>query len=304
MAIRSIRGKNLTWHYLTDFDQAELKFLKDNFKFHPLDLKDCSGEVQRSKIDIYRNYIFLVLQLPEHSFEDDRVTITQFYVFLGKDYLVVVTKAKLKFLNNLFFRVANNQSLKENIFNQGVEYLLYQILDDVLRQRWKTLGDIDQAIKKIEIDIGEGRGKKVVYKIATMRRLLIQFKTILDPQKLTVNALTRLDVKFIRKDMAVYFDDIDDYIEKVWFSLQSYRDRILSLHEINESLISYRTNKILTLLTLFSVALLPLTVLSGIYGMNIDLPFSNSPGLVWLGFVVLALANVIIFAILKRKDWI
>ena len=104
--------------------------------------------------------------------------------------------------------------------------------------------------------------------------------------------------------LLVYFDDIDDYMEKVGLSLESYRDRILSLHEINESLISYKTNRIMTLLTMFSVALLPLTFLAGIYGMNINLPFSSSPVFVWGIFGILALLLMVTFLILKKNDWI
>ena len=61
MAVKTVKYNNLTWHYITDFGATELGFLKKNYKFHPLDLKDCAGEIQRTKIDTYRNYLFLIL---------------------------------------------------------------------------------------------------------------------------------------------------------------------------------------------------------------------------------------------------
>jgi len=304
MAIKSIVQNNITWHYLTDFGGTELEFLKKNYKFHPLDLKDCGGEFQRSKIDIYKNYIFMVLQLPEYSSTSNRIVVQQIYLFIGKDYLVTVNHEKTKFLNALFYKIANNSKLKDNIFSQGSEYLLYTVMDYILRQRWKIITTLDSKIEKIENDIEEGRGKKVVYEVATLRKTILQFKTILDPQRLVTNALSRIDVKFLRKDMTVYFDDIDDYADKISFLIESYRDRILSLHEINESLLSFRTNRLISLLTLFSVALMPLTLLSGIYGMNIDLPFSDKPGLVWFLFTILGGGVVLTYLSLKRKDLI
>jgi magnesium transporter len=304
MAVRKIKQDKLTWHYLTEFDGPELEFLKNNFKFHPLDLKDCAGEPQRSKIDIYKNYLFLVLQLPIYDVETNRVAIDQMYIFVGKNYLVTVTKGKMKFLNNLYFKIVHNQPLKEHIFSQDAGYLLYRILDYVLRGRWKNLNVLDQKIRNIESDIEEGKGKKVVFNVAALRRILLRFRSIVDPQRSVVNSLSRLEVNFINKEMTVYFDDVDDYIEKLWFALESYRDRILSLYEINESLISYRTNRIITLLTVFSGALLPLTLLAGIYGMNIALPFDQSPHLVWGLFVLLVLVVGGIFLLLKKKDWI
>jgi hypothetical protein len=87
--------------------------------------------------------------------------------------------------------------------------------------------------------------------------------------------------------MLLYFDDLDDFIEKNLFILDGYKDRVLSLQEINESLISFRTNSVMKILTIFSVALLPLTLLSGIYGMNIDLPFAHDPTIIWTLFLLL-----------------
>lgn len=304
MAIKIIKSNNISWYYIIDFSNQDLAFLKENFKFHPLDLKDCAGEAQRSKIDIYKNYLFLVLQLPDFEPNQNKLTINQFYIFMGKDYLITVTREKMKFLNSLFYKTINNKKFKDYIFSQGSGYLLYRILDYVLHQRWKTLSYLDQKIQKIETEIDEGRGKREVFEIAALRRLILEFKSILDPQHLTINTLSRLNVTFLTKEILVYFDDIDDYVEKVWLSLESYRERTLSLHEINESLISYRTNKIMTILMMFSVALLPLTFLAGVYGMNINLPFADSPERIWTMFGILALIIIGIFLILKQKDWI
>lgn len=304
MAIKTLKGKNLSWHYLTDLGQEEVSFLKNNFKFHPLDLKDCTGEVQRSKIDIYRNYLFIILQLPDFDHSRNRVILDELYIFIGKSYLITATKEKLKFLNSLFYKIATNQKMREGIFYQGSGYLLYRILDYVLHQRWGAINFINSEIKRIETDIDESHGKKAVFEIAALRRFILQFKSILDPQRLTVNTLSHVNVTFLEKEILVYFDDINDYIDKVWFSFESYRDQILSLHEINESLISYRTNKVMSILTMFSVALLPLTFLTGLYGMNINLPFATRPIVVWSLFAALFFTIIITFLILKKKDWI
>ncbi|OGY47104.1 MAG: hypothetical protein A2840_00370 [Candidatus Buchananbacteria bacterium RIFCSPHIGHO2_01_FULL_47_11b] len=304
MTQRTLKHGSVVWYNITDFSPDDLKFLKSNFKFHPLDLKDCAGEPQRSKIDVYKNYVFIVLQLPDYQPDGVHVEASQFYIFLSKDYIVTITKGKFKFLNNFYYKVVNNLHAREHIFGQGSEYLLYRILDYVLRQRWKALFNLDDHIRRIELEIDEGQGKRAVLETAALRRTILQFKSILDPQRLVINTLSKLSVSFISKDSEIYFDDIDDYVDKVWFALESYRDRVISLQEINESLISYRTNKIMTLLTVFSVALLPLTFLTGLYGMNIDLPLGDRPVFVWSIFGLLAAMITIIIYTLRRKDWI
>lgn len=304
MSVKTVKSKNLTWHYITDFGSAELDFLKKNFKFHPLDLKDCAGEIQRTKIDTYNNYLFLVFQLPSLDRKNNRVSVNQVYFFVGKNFLVTISKEKIKSLSTFFYKVINNQRLKEDVFSQDSGHVLYRVLDTILRARWSVHGYLDSEIRHVEQDIDKVKGKSSVFEIASLRRVILQLKAIVDPQRLVTNTLSRINVNFLGKDISVYFDDLDDFVEKNWFILEGYKDRILSLHEINESLVSYRTNNVMKILTVFSATFLPLTLLAGIYGMNVELPFNNTPNLIWFLFVILIITLIIIILIFKKKDWI
>lgn len=302
MAIKTIKSSKFEWTYVADFGSDDLSHLKKNFKFHPLDLKDCAGELQRSKIDTYKNYLFIVLQLPVVN--GRKVTINQIYFFLGKNYLVTITKDRSKVLNNLFYKIVNNPKMKEEAFSLGSGYLFYKISDSLLRSGWSVHAKIDKDVARVESDIYEGRGKKSVFEIAELRRLVLQLKAIIDPQKIVTNSMSRTTFSFIDHEMNVYFDDLDDFVEKNWLTIEGHKERLLNLQEINESLISYRTNQIMKVLTIFSVLLLPLTLLSGIYGMNIDLPLSERPTFVWSLFLGLLMIITGIFIYLKKKDWI
>ncbi|MDX9893074.1 MAG: magnesium transporter CorA family protein [Patescibacteria group bacterium] len=304
MAIKTLKLNELSWHYLTDFSQEELNFLKKNFKFHPLDIKDCAGETQRSKIDVYHNYFFLVLQLPYLNKNQKKVDVSQIYFFVSKDYVITISRDRIKDLNTLYYKIVNNQKMREEYFSQGSGYLLYKILDSVLRGSWVVHNYLEQEVRRVEFDIDEGRNKKSVFDIAFLRRIILQLKAIIDPQRILTNNLSRINIKFLNKEMLLYFDDLDDFIEKNLFILDGYKDRVLSLQEINESLISFRTNSVMKILTIFSVALLPLTLLSGIYGMNIDLPFAHDPTIIWTLFLLLlgVIGGILIY--LKKSDWI
>ena len=109
---------------------------------------------------------------------------------------------------------------------------------------------------------------------------------MLDPQRFTINALVHLRLDYIPEEMSNYFDNIHDYIEKMWVEIENCKDSVDGLHLTNESLISQRTNQTIKILTAISVGLMPLTLLSGIYGMNlIYLPYADKP-LVVFGFFV------------------
>lgn len=304
MAVKTVKSNNLTWHYITDFGTAELNFLKKNYKFHPLDLKDCAGEIQRTKIDTYKNYLFLIFQFPVLDRKNNQVSVNQVYFFVGKNFLVTISKEKIKSLNAFFYKVINNQKFKNEVFFQDSGHILYKVLDTVLRSRWDIHRYLDSEIRLVEKDIDKVKGKSSVFKIAALRRVILQLKAIIDPQRLATNALSRIKVTFLGKDISVYFDDLDDFVEKNWFILEGYKDRILSLHGINESLVSYRTNNVIKILTVFSATFLPLTLLAGIYGMNVDLPLSSQPNLIWVLFTILIFAIIIVILIFKKKDWI
>lgn len=304
MAVKTIKAANFSWHYISGFDKEELDFLKKNFKFHPLDLKDITGGLQRSKLDSYKNYLFLIFQLPILDRTNNQVSITQVYFFIGKNFLITISNDRNKALNSYFYKVLNNQKSKEEFFGEESGYAFYRILESVLWSSWDIHEHLDKQITKIERNIDEGTDKSAVFAIADMRRAILKLKSIVDPQKLVTNTLSRTKAEFMPDDIRNYFDDIDDYVEKNWFILESYKDRVLTLHEINESLISYRTTNVIKILTIFSVAFLPLTLLSGIYGMNIDLPLTEHPGYILSMFAILLVFILGVIGILKKNDWI
>ena len=163
---------------------------------------------------------------------------------------------------------------------------------------------LDQPIREIEHSIDGDTQRPLVFDIARLRRHVLRYKSILDPERLVIHSLTSLPPALLGKDLHEYFDDIDDYIEKMWSVLQSYEQRILTLHDINQSLISFQTNRVMKILTVFSVALLPLTLFTGVYGMNITLPFDGHPYAIWSFFVTIALFIALTIFYLKKRDWI
>lgn len=304
MAVKTLKGNNFSWHYITEFGDEELNFLKKNFKFHPLDLKDCAGETQRTKIDFYKNYFFLVLQLPVFDETYMRVSINQVFFFVGKNFVVTIARERMKSMNNFFYRTAKSQKFKQDALSSGAGYLSYRILDTLLRSSWYVHAEIEKKLRDVEQEVDDGQAKQSVFKIAHLRRVILQLKAIIDPQRLLTNTLSRSKFEYLDKDINIYFDDLDDFAEKSLYLLESYKDRIISLQQINESLISFRTNQVMKILTVFSVALLPLTVLTGIFGMNISLPFEQNPEFVWSLFVSLGALLIIVFLYLKKKGWI
>ncbi len=134
---------------------------------------------------------------------------------------------------------------------------------------------------------------------------MLHFRRILDPQRYLVSTLSHTRKPFLDETLSIYFDNIKDYLDKLWVIADTYKETIDGLHLTVESLINQRTNKVIGALTVISVALLPMTLLSGIYGMNIiGLPYAHDPKFVWAMFGGMALFIICIIILMKRRKWL
>ena len=303
MATKIKKYNNVTWLNIVEPNAEDLRYLKNNFKFHPLDLKDVEGESQRSKIDVYADYAFIILRFPVTYKTDNLIGSHELDVFLSKDTLITVQKKKLKSLNQYFYKVANNKKLQHEIYGSRAALLLYHVLAEMYRSSLKLTDGVLRDINQIESQVYEEHTRLAVKNLATARRNVLTFKTVIEPQRSVVRTLVGLETDYLSGDLANYFDDIADYIDRIYAILATGKELIDGLHETNESLNTYRLNRVMKILTIFSVSMLPLTLLTGLYGMNLEsLPLIHNEGLVWYIFGGLAAVIVIIFAILKKRD--
>ncbi|NMC51492.1 magnesium transporter CorA family protein [Candidatus Kuenenbacteria bacterium] len=302
MAIKTIKYKNITWHHIDEVNKDALDFLKSNYRFHPLDLGDVAAEIGESKIDIYKNYFFLILCFPILNRASGRIDLMEMDIFCGPDYLVTVQKGKYKAMRDLYYRLQNNTKNRQSFFGENSGYLLYRVLDVLYRDAKFINSYIARKARELEDEVyNEDSNKETAREIAYLRKKILSLKRIYAPQDEVATALTKLKVSFLPEDLNNYFDDIDDQIDKVLNFLENQKSAMKDLLEVYDSLMNHATNKVIKILTVISVGMLPLTLLSGIYGMNIDLPWANSPSLVLGMFVFLLLFILLVMYIFKRK---
>jgi magnesium transporter len=198
-----------------------------------------------------------------------------------------------------------NRRTKKEWMSGSSGYLLYRLVEALFHNSRPILNNIGKYISILETDIFEGeQDTQSIKQLAVHRRNVLNFRRIIDPQRYLIANLSHTRKMFIQEDMSLYFDDVVDYLNKLWAISDTYKDTIDGLHVTVESLINQRTNKVIGALTVISVSLLPLTLLSGIYGMNIPLPYQQSSSFVW--FMFLGLAGVILFVItvMKKRKWL
>ena len=275
--MESLTWGDLTWVNIERPTERETEYLAQNYPFHPLDLDDCLSRIQRPKIDEYKDYLFLVFHFPVFSKESRVTTPSQVSVFIGENYLITLHKGNLKPLVKLFRECQiDEESCQEN-FSHGPAYLLYRILDRLVDYCLPILNRIGGNIESTEDDIFSSSGMpKAIEDISVLRRDVISFRRIIWPMRAVIGSLEAKIRRFTKMDLAVYFGDTVDHVDKIWDVLDEYKEVIEGLNATHDSLATNRTNDVIRTLTVIATILLPITVIASIFGMNIPLPFQNS----------------------------
>ena len=302
--LESLTWGDLTWVNIESPTERETEYLAQNYSFHPLDLDDCLSRIQRPKIDEYKNYLFLVFHFPVFNIKARVTTTSQLSVFIGEKYLVTLHKGELKPLVKLFKECQIDEESQQENFSRGSGYLLYRIVDRLVDYCLPILNKIVDNIEDIEDNIFSDGMRGAVKGISILRRDIISFRRIIWPMRAVIGSLEPKIRRFTNMDMAVYFGDTVDHVDKIWDALDEYKEVIEGLNDTYDSLATNRTNDVIRMLTIIATILLPITVVASIYGMNIPLPFQNSSySLLFVFLIMLTIIGGMLY-FFHRQRWI
>src|SRR5580765_2218625 len=292
--VAELSANGLTWIHLDPpIDPETVNALRERFGWHPLDVEDVLSKRQRPKIDDYADegYLFGVLHFPAYDKNVQRLNSGELDFFIGSDYLVTISNVELLPVTRLFSRVQDDEALHEN-------------LDDLYDYCFPILDKIAYKLESIEDDIEDRRSEEIVTDISKVKQEIISYRKIIKPQRPALRLLERHIERFLPEELELYFDDLVDASERIWDLLDNYKEVVEALESTNESVISHRQNDVLRILTVFSVILLPLTLISGIFGMNVLFPGEHTHAAFWaiVGLMVGVIVGMIGF--FKYKRWL
>jgi len=274
--IETIKWGKITWLNIEKPTRSDMDYLANNYLFNPFDLEDCLSRIERPKIDEYQNYLFLVLQFPVFKMEARVTTPSQVSIFIGEGFVVTVHTGDLKPLEKLFNDCQQNERAREEHMARSSGYLLYRILDRLVDYCFPITNKIIANVEEAEDHLFSEPARDTVREISILRRDIMAYRRIIRPQPSIYKSLEIRDYPFLREDLDVYFGDIGDHIGKISETLDEYKEVVEGLSATSDSLFSHRTNEVMKMLTVLGTILLPLLVISGLYGMNVPLPFQGS----------------------------
>ena len=296
------------WLNLVNPNEEEILSLKKKYKFHTLDLEDCLSESQRPKIDEYEKYLFIILQFPYYNRRTRHIATEQVNIFIGQNYLITIHDGHLDELNKIFEKCKKSPNAKNTFFGESTGYLLYSVISNLFSSSFSITDKIQVTLKHIEQAIFEtSHVKDQLFDIMVTKKNIITLRKILLPQRTVIAALEHKQKRFLPDHLEIYFDDVVDQIEKLWNIMETQKEIIESLEDTNESLLSHKINNTMRTLTVFSVIMLPLTFLTGLFGMNVKLPFGQAMGSIehfWSIIISMMIIIVLMFGVFKWNKWL
>jgi magnesium transporter len=308
--VEEIAAEGLRWVKIDQPGALEQAWLEENFDFHALDFEDVLSRNQRPKIDVYDDYLFIVLHFPIFDSAAGRLEAGELDLFVGPGYLVTIPNQPLQPVEYLFERCRQKEEMRDQLFSRGSGYLLYRLVDDGFDYCFPMLRKIGNKLDALETEIFEGRSEEIVRDISNVKQAIINFRKVIRPQRPVLRDLEKVKQRYLAPeiDLEIYFDDIVDAHERIWDMLENYKEVVEALEDTNESVIAHRFNDILRILTVFSIVFLPATLIASIWGMNVGLPGGGDPAssshtIFWIiiGTMVLAVGGMLY--IFRKRGW-
>ncbi|MDR1511713.1 MAG: magnesium transporter CorA family protein [Endomicrobium sp.] len=288
-----------------ELSHEEMLLLSESFKFHEMSIEDCLFPQFYPKVEAFENYVFGAvhgIQLKPHYFQEFDDSIYELNIFVGRNFLVTVHTEELFFLETIFEKVR----AKPQIEMKSLESLLYSIFDKVVSSYELALEKIDDKIEDLEDDILADPGNEDMERILDTKKVIFAIKKVAESQQAAYFYFTRASDDLISKEYLVYFRDIYTHCARINQSIVARSQMVVSLLEVYMSSVTVKLTEVMKFLTVIATIVMPVLIVSGYYGMNLEFPerrILEDKGLWFLAVGLMLISIVAMLVYFKKKKW-
>ena len=290
------------WVDLSKPSSDEARILTDVFHFHELAVEDALAETHYPKIESYGDYLYLILhgidfKASEHLFKTQDIDF-----FLGERYLVTVHPGISRSMN----QVSEVCGRSAHVLGEGPTGLLHRIVDTMVDNYLPEVEKLNERLDEIEKEVFEHPNQQLVRRILDFKRDVSSLRRVVLPERDAVGRLARREFVLISEAMSYRFRDVHDHLVRLADEAMFFQDRITSLLDAYLSNVSNQLNSVMKVLTVIATIFMPLTVLTGMWGMNVPLPHlpGGEPAQFWWVAVLMFIISGIMLWFFRRKGWI
>lgn len=295
----------VTWLNIVHPTPADVERLRELYPYiHPLNLEDIRSPTERPKIDWDDDYLFVTMHFPQW---DARMSLSrprEVDFILGRGFVITVHDNTLKPMVTLFDLCEKDEHQRERLLARGANHAFYRMIDSLVDYVQPILRKVDSNLREIEETIFAADTRTIMQQISLVRRDIIALRRIIRQQVPIIEQLEQGEYPVLREDLEEYFGDIADHMVQERDIIDENYEVINGLADTANTLATYKVNEVIRILTLMSVIMLPLTLISSIYGMNITLPLAEHPMsfLLVAAFMVGVTAAMLLF--FRFRQWL
>jgi magnesium transporter len=292
----------LLWVDFDDPTPEEARILYDVFHFHELSIEDALAEIHQPKIESYGEYLYLVLHGIDFSARHHKFRTKDVDFFLNSKYLVSVHHG----LSRSVGRVAEACSRNEQVLAEGTAAVMHRIVDTMVDNYRPEVEKLSERLDILENEVFQSPNPKLARRILQLKKDVASLRQVVLPERDAVGRLARREFPFISEQVSYRFRDVHDHLVRLSDEAMFFQDRVRGILDAHLSAVSNQLNLVMKVLTVISTIFMPLTFITGLYGMNIELP---SFGLgqhrffwVLLAFMLSVSISMLIW--FRRNHWI
>ena len=295
-------AEGITWIDIKGVHDSKLiSKMGEYFKIHPLVLEDILNTNQRPKMEIFDNYLFIVLKMLSYNEAENVINSEQVSMIVGSDYVISLQEKEEDVLDPLRERLRKG---KGRIRKAGADYLAYAILDVIADNYFLLLEKLGEQMEDFEDRLLKGSNQETLMKLYILKRETFLLRKSIWPMREVVTQLERADSPLIMNETIPFLRDLYDHTIQIIETVETNREMTAGLIELYLSSNSNRMNEVMKVLTIIATIFIPLTFIAGIYGMN----FAYMPELDWpwayfgVLFIMLVIGAGMLFYF-RRKKW-
>ena len=292
----------ITWVNVCGLHDTELiKQIGEKFSIHPLVLEDILNTETRPKIEVTDKYVFIAMKMLTYNNNESEIVTEQVSFILGDTFVFSFLEKSDNIFNPIKERITNNYG---RVRKQQSDYLFYALMDVVVDQYFLVLEQIEHNIELLDDEVITSTDQSQIEKIYILKNKLLMTRRSIWPLREIFTRLIREESALINKKIMPYLRDLLDHTIQVTETIELQREITNGIMETHLSMMSFKMNEVMKVLTIIATIFIPLTFIVGIYGMN----FPNMPEMKW-PWAYFAVWGVMISVVLvmllyfRRKNW-
>ena len=244
----------------------EVEWLRDVFDFHELTLVDVMNNAVRPKQESFGDVLFTVFSAINLNEDQDQLDTINLNIFLTDRYIISTHLRPLKTIRDTVRAMARSR----DPLSRGTDYVYYLLLDGVVNRYLDVMDEVDESLVALEHDVFETPSRDIQEKIFREKRRLAYLKRSITPKRDAVRDLVHDDFPQITEEVRLLIRDVLDHILRIVDAIESYRELTTGLMDSYMTNISNRMNEVMKLMSIIATVMLPLSFLTGLFGMNFD----------------------------------